>query len=197
MTGLGMLPGVRRGILGGTFDPPHLAHLMAGEVAYRQLDLDVVTFIPAGAPWQKADREVSDAEHRWEMTAAAVSGVPYFEADDREVNRDGWSYTVDTLESYAGDELVLILGADAASRLHTWHRWREVLDLAHVAVVPRPGSHPADVTGNLPVPVVWLDAPEIGVSGTMLRERAGEGKSIRFLVREPVWRYIDDNSVYA
>jgi len=99
-----MLPPVRRGILGGTFDPPHLAHLVAGEAAYRELGLDVVTFLPAGRPWQKADLGVSPAADRWEMTRRAVAGVSYFAADDREVRRDGWTYTADTLATFPESE---------------------------------------------------------------------------------------------
>ncbi len=84
-----ILVGVRSGLLGGTFDPPHIAHLLAGEVAYRQLGLDRVIYLPAGSPWQKADRKVSPADHRWRMTEIATSGVSYFVPDDREVHRDG------------------------------------------------------------------------------------------------------------
>ena len=97
---------MRRGILGGTFDPPHLAHLVAGEAAWRQLGLEVVTFIPAGAPWQKQGRQVTEAAHRWEMTRLAVAGVDYFEADDREILRRGPTYTVDTLAQFPDDDLV-------------------------------------------------------------------------------------------
>ena len=99
-----MLWCVRRGILGGTFDPPHLAHLVAAEAAFQQLDLDVVTFMPAGAPWQKAGRSVSDAGHRWQMTLAATDDVDYIVADDREVTRDGWTYTIETLEGFGAEE---------------------------------------------------------------------------------------------
>ena len=95
---------MRRAILGGTFDPPHLAHLFAGEAAYRQLEVDVVTFIPAGDPWQKAGRDVTPAHHRWAMTELAVDGIEYFEADRREVDREGWTYTIDTLTSFGEDE---------------------------------------------------------------------------------------------
>jgi len=87
------------GILGGTFDPPHVAHLVAAEAAYRQFGLSGVTFLPAGAPWQKAGRRVSSADDRWTMTGLAIAGVPYFDADDREVSRDGWYYTADTLQT--------------------------------------------------------------------------------------------------
>lgn len=194
-----ILRAVRRGILGGTFDPPHLAHLVAGEAAYRQLGLDVVTFVPAGAPWQKADRNVTDAEDRWVMTRLAVEGVAYFEADDREVHRSGWTYTIDTIDSFdATDELCLILGADAALGLPTWHRAGEVLERAHVAVAPRPGSDRAAVAGVLDgTSTTWLAGPEMLASGTVLRAMASAGSSLRFLVPDPVWRYIEEHRLYG
>jgi nicotinate-nucleotide adenylyltransferase len=185
---------VRRGILGGTFDPPHLAHLIAGEVAYRQLGLDVVTFMPAGAPWQKAGKGVSSAHHRMAMTELAVSGIDYFEADGREVDRDGWTYTIDTIEQFPeSDDLYLVLGADAAAGLGTWHRSEDVVARATIAVMSRPGTDRSAVAGN----VVWLDAPEVAISGTELRARRRRGLSIRFLVREPVYAYIEEHDVYA
>ena len=194
-----MLPIVRRGILGGTFDPPHLAHLFAGEAAYRDLDLDIVTFLPAGAPWQKAGRKVTSAEDRWQMTVLAVEGVPYFEADDREVRRDGWTYTVDTLHSFPDDEdLFLVLGADAARGIPTWNNADEILRRATIAVVPRPGVERHEVDEALPDgDVVWLDTPDVRLSGTMLRRQAKAGRSIRFLVRDAVWRYVEANEIYT
>ncbi len=192
-----MLPAVQRGILGGTFDPPHVAHLMAGEAAYRDLGLDVVTFLPAGAPWQKAERPVSAPEHRWEMTVRAVAGVDYFAADDREVRRPGWTYTVDTLASFPADEqLTLILGADAAAGLRSWERHGEIVDRAQVAVMERPGTDRRAVEDAVGARVVWLDAPRVAISGTMLRARAAAGGSVRFLVREAVWEYIVTHDLY-
>jgi nicotinate-nucleotide adenylyltransferase len=194
-----MLSGVRRGILGGTFDPPHLAHLFAGEAAYRDLSLDIVTFIPAGAPWQKADGMVTPAEMRWEMTVLAVEGIPYFEADDREIRRQGWTYTIDTLRSFSDDEeLFLILGADAAGGIMTWHEVDDVLQRATIVVVPRPGVTRTEVEAALDGGrFVWLNTPDVRLSGTMLREQARSGRSVRFLVRDSVWRYIEHNQVYA
>lgn len=193
-----ILSRVRRGILGGTFDPPHVAHLVAGEVAYRELGLDVVTFVPAGAPWQKAQRRVSDAEHRWEMTCRAVRGVPYFEADERELGRAGWTYTADTLSEFSDDEeLVLILGADAASGIRTWQRWEYVLERAHVAVAPRPGVARQRVEEAVKVPFTWLDMPSLSLSGTLIRTRVRGGKTIRFMVPEAVWRYVEDQRIYG
>lgn len=191
-----MLAAMRRGILGGTFDPPHLAHLVAGEAAHRRLGLDVVHFVPAGAPWQKADRQVSDPVHRWEMTRRAVAGVPYFVADDRELRRDGWSYTIDTLATFDDDdELVLVVGADAAAGLRSWRDPGAILDRATLAVMPRPGVDPAAVheaVGDHHV----LDTPDLPISGTMLRRRVRDGGSIRFLVREGVYEYVIGAGLY-
>ena len=175
-----------------------MAHLIAGEVAYRDLNLDVVTFVPAGAPWQKADRRVSDAEHRWQMTCRAVQDVSYFEADEREVRRDGWTYTADTLAEFdPHDELVLILGADAARGIQTWQRWEYIVSRAQLAVGPRPGVDWAEVEAAIPVPFEWLDMPLLLLSGTTIRRRAEARKTCRFMVAESVWGYIVDNDVYG
>lgn len=194
-----ILPGVQRGILGGTFDPPHVAHLFAGEAAYRELTLDVVTFLPAGAPWQKAGSAVSAPAHRLEMTRLATEPAAYFEVDDREVRRDGWTYTIDTLDTFPPDErVVLILGADAARGVPTWHRSRDVIDRVRFAILPRPGVERSQVDAALAgAEVVWLDTPEIELSGTMLRARARAGHSLRFLVPDPVWRYVLEHGLYG
>lgn len=188
---------MQRGILGGTFDPPHIAHLIAGEVAYRELELDVVTFIPAGAPWQKTGRGLSRAEDRLEMTRLATGGVEYFETDDREVRRDGWSYTMDTLDSFSGDEVTVILGADAARGVPTWHRADELVERATFAVMHRSGVDEREVEAALRGKVRWLGAPVIDLSGTMLRERHRSGSSIRFLVLDEVWRYVESQGLYG
>lgn len=133
------------------------------------------------------------------MTVLAVSGVDYFDADDREVRREGWTYTVDTLRSFPADEdLVLILGADAARGIPTWHEAPEILDRATVAVMPRPGVPREEVTAALDGGrVVWLETPELRVSGSLLRRQVREGRSIRFLVRDEVWSYVQENGLYV
>ena len=164
-----------------------------GEVAYWQLGLDLVTFLPAGAPWQKNDQPVSHRRHRLEMTRLAIAGVAHFELDAREVERDGWTYTADTLATFPNhEELVVILGADAASRLTTWQRYEEVLSRATVAVMPRPGFSRDQVAEALgPDGYVWLDGPELDISGTDIRERLESGKPIRFLLPDAVRAYAD------
>ncbi len=188
---------MKRAIVGGTFDPPHIAHLLAGEAAFRQLDVDVVTFVPAGQPWQKAGKGVTDHAHRWAMTQLATAGIDYFEADDREVVRPGSTFTVDTLHSFESDQVTVVLGADAAANLDSWARAAEVRDLARIAVVPRPGVAVAAVEAGVGGPFEWLDMPEVQVSGTEIRSRLRSGRSVRFLVREMVWDYMISNEVYG
>lgn len=191
-----ILVGVRSGLLGGTFDPPHIAHLLAGEVAYRQLGLDRVIYLPAGSPWQKADRKVSSAGDRWRMTEIATAGIPYFVPDDREVHRDGWTYTIDTLATFEpSEEIVLILGADAALGLPSWERAGQVLERVRVAVLPRPGTERAKVEAAIGAPT-WLDMPALPVSGTMIRQRFVAGTGVRFLVPDGVYDYMVENGLY-
>jgi len=193
-----MICGVHRGILGGTFDPPHLAHLVAGETAYRDLGLEVVTYIPTGAPWQKQGREVTPAVHRWEMLLRAIEGVEYFRADDREIRREGWTYTIDTLNTFPADEhLTLIMGADTAAGILSWDRYEPVLERADIAVYPRPGTtREAVEVALVDADFVWLDAAELDIEATDLREHARANGSLRFLVRDAVWRYIQRHEVY-
>ena len=174
-----------------------MAHLFAGEAAFRDLRLDVVTFVPAGAPWQKADRGLSSAGDRLAMIRLAVEGIPYFEVDDREVRRDGWTYTVDTLAEFPDDELVLIVGSDAAAGIPTWHRPEEVLAMADVAVVPRPGTGYGEVAEAIGGGFHWLEGPELDLSATMLRHRIEVGRSVRFLVPEAVADYIVERGLYT
>jgi nicotinate-nucleotide adenylyltransferase len=192
-----MLDSVSSGLMGGTFDPPHIAHLLAGEVAYRQLGLDQVLFIPAGSPWQKADNSVSPATMRWEMTKRATQGVDYFHPDDREVHRQGWTFTADTLSSFPADEeLWLILGADAARGLPSWERADEVIARAKVAVLPRPGIDPAEVEDAIG-PALWLDMAPVAISGTDIRHRVASGVGYRFMVTEAVYAYIETEHLYV
>lgn len=188
---------MRTGILGGTFDPIHIAHLHAGEIALHQARLDRILYLPAGTPWQKSNRDVSPGKHRLEMTRLAIDEYEGFEVDDREVLRDGPTYTAETLDTFPQDEdLFLILGADAASRLRTWHRHEEVLSRVTVLVVPRAGTDLASVSREIPG-AVFLDMAVLDVSGTDIRAMATEGRPFRFLVAEPVHEYIETHRLYA
>ncbi|MFO7298887.1 MAG: nicotinate-nucleotide adenylyltransferase [Actinomycetes bacterium] len=188
---------MRTGILGGTFDPIHVAHLHAAECALHQAGLDRVLLMPAGDPWQKLGRRVSAGHHRLEMVRRAVRGVPGLEADDREVIRGGLTYTIDTLLTFPEDEeLYLILGSDAAAGLPTWHRSREVMERARVIVAPRPGTDLSAVHAVVPDAIV-LDMPLLEISGTAIRHAAAAGLPFRYLVTEPVYEYILENRLYT
>ena len=187
-----MLVAVRTGILGGTFDPIHIAHLHAAECAKHQLSLDRVLVVPAGDPWQKADRRVSSDEDRVAMCRLAVEGSDGLEVDEREVRRGGPTYTIDTLASFPeNEELFLIVGGDAAAGIHTWHRWEEVLTRAKVVIIPRPG-HP---TGDLPGSIV-VEMGALEVSGTEIRNRAAGRRPFRYLVTQRVYEYIISHNLY-
>lgn len=187
---------VRTGILGGTFDPIHIAHLHAAETALFA-GLDRILFVPTGDPWQKEHRDLSPVEHRIAMVEIAISGVPGFEIDLRETQREGPTYTIDTLLSFPqSEELFLVLGADAAAGIRTWHRWQEVVDRSRVVVVPRPGTPASAVTAALPG-ALRLEMAALDVSSTMIRAMAGEGRPFRFLVPEGVIDYIAANNLYA
>ncbi len=192
-----ILSRVYRAIIGGTFDPPHLAHLLAAETAYMQLGVDEVLMMPAGSPWQKPASTVSAGEHRWAMTQMAVEGADFLVPDDREVLRDGWTYTADTLATFPeSDRLVLVLGADAAANLSTWQRYDQVRARAEIAVVPRLHTDPEAVHAAAGE-VTWLDMPILEISGSQIRERARSGQSVRFLVRDRVYEYMTEHGLYG
>ncbi|MGH8914328.1 MAG: nicotinate-nucleotide adenylyltransferase [Acidimicrobiia bacterium] len=175
----------------------HIAHLHAGETATFQASLDRVLFMPAGDPWQKARRDLTPAIRRLEMVRAAVAAVDGFEVDGREIERDGPTYTVDTLSTFPADEeLFLIVGADAAVGFPTWHRWEAILDRAKIVVVPRPGTDAALVREVLP-DAMWLDMAALDVSATAIRHQAAAGEPYRFLVTPAVHDYIEANALYA
>lgn len=188
---------MRTGILGGTFDPIHIAHLHAAETALHQADLDRVLIMPAGDPWQKTDRSVTPAHHRLEMARLAVAGVVGLEVDDREVGRRGATYTVDTLATFPEDEeLYLVMGADTALGIPTWKDADRLLSMVNLLVVPRPGVD-STVVGELLPEAGFLDMAVLEISGTEIRDMARRGAPFRFLVTEKIYEYIVAHDLYA
>jgi nicotinate-nucleotide adenylyltransferase len=196
---------VRLGILGGTFNPPHLAHLVCAQEAHRELALDRVLLIPASMPPHKAVEQEPGPEHRLQMCRLAVGDDERFEASDIELQREGPSYTVDTLALLSSrspnDELVLILGGDIAAGLPEWHRPERVLELATVAIAKRRGTPRGDVERALRTlrggeRARFFEMPRIGISSTMVRERVGAGLPIRYFVPDQVLDYIEREGLY-
>jgi nicotinate-nucleotide adenylyltransferase len=186
----------RVGVFGGTFDPIHFGHLAAANEARYQLGLDKVLFVPAGDPWQKT-RTITPSAHRCAMVEAAIAGNPYFSLSMIDVQRQGPTYTVDTLRELktAGDELFFILGADALHGLPTWHNAEQLGDLATFVAFPRPGEPEPEIP-KVGVDVVMISMPGVAVSSTQIRQRALAGAPLEYLTPDVVVRYIAEHGIY-
>ena len=189
----------RLGIFGGTFDPPHIGHLVSAVNVRHELALDRVLLVVNNVPWQKVgQRTISPAEDRLAMVEAAVADVEGLEASRLEIDAGGMSYTADTLRSLAAEDperaLFVVLGADAAAGLATWERSNEVRELATIVVVERPGSEDA-----VPLPG-WrwerVEVPRVEVSSTDLRARVVDGRPLDYLVTHEVVDCIEERGLY-
>jgi nicotinate-nucleotide adenylyltransferase len=189
----------RVGLLGGTFDPPHLGHLVVAECARVELGLDEVRLLVAGEPWMKGTAP-TPADQRLALVQAAVASDPHLAVDDRELHRTGPTYTADTLAELHAEEpdtaWYFVLGEDAAAGLPRWHRIEEAFRLATFVVVTRPG-HDGPPTAALPGELVHLEVPQLEVSSTQLRERYGAGLATRYLVPEAVDLWIRERGLYG
>jgi nicotinate-nucleotide adenylyltransferase len=190
--------------MGGTFDPIHVGHLVTAEAARSAFELDEVRFVPTGQPWMKADRAVTAAEHRYLMTVIATASNPSFSVSRIEVDRQGPTYTVETLQQLVREadgevELFFITGADAMLEILQWKDPGEVLALAHVIAATRPGfdlaRFEADARTSHPR-VSVMDIPALAISSTDIRRRVAEGQPIRYLVPEGVESYIHKSGLY-
>jgi nicotinate-nucleotide adenylyltransferase len=190
---------MRVGIFGGTFDPPHNAHVALACAALDELQLDEVRWIPAGRPWQKA-RAITPAEHREAMVRAAIDGEPRFVLDRSELQRNGPSYTLDTVRALAKErpeaQWFLVIGADQYAGLHTWRDWQQLLGLVTLAVANRPGPMPAMNEQVLRFPHRVVPLPMLDISATDIRARAARGLPIGSLVPAAVARYIESHGLY-
>lgn len=190
----------RVGVMGGTFDPIHHGHLVAASEVAASFDLDTVVFVPTGAPWQKTDRQISPAEDRYLMTVIATAADPRFSVSRVDVDREGPTYTLDTLrelhaEHREAGELYFITGADALAQLLSWHQVDELFALAHFVGVTRPGHVLAD-PGLPPGEVSLVEVPALAISSTDIRARVAEGRPIDYLVPEGVARYVSKRGLY-
>lgn len=197
--------GAAIGVLGSAFNPPHLGHLALAQEALWQLGLDEVVLVPTGtAPHKRIDDDPG-RELRMAMTRLAAAEDSRFSVSSLEVDREGPSYTYETLEALAeerGDtELVFVMGADAAVGLESWREPRRVVELASLAVARRAGVSDADVAATMRSlgcegRATMLEMPQFGVSSSAVRERAKQGRPLRYLVPEPVARFIEEKGLY-
>lgn len=194
-------------MFGGSFDPPHLAHVALAKAAVAQLQLDALHIVPTGVAWHKA-RALSATEHRLAMAELAFGGLERVQVDARELRRAGPSFTIDTLEALQAEnpeaQLYLIIGRDQFAALESWHRWQDLLEIAIICIADRAGPARAeagfDPKIRLPHPVLTLQLPLMPLSATDIRRQIASGaatlQGLARLVPEPVARYIERHRLY-
>ena len=197
----------RVGLLGGTFDPVHVGHLVLAEQCREQAELDEVWFVLAGAPPHKGGKAIALAKHRLEMLKIAVSGTPWFSICEIELDRDGPSYTVDTLEQlksrHPEHEFRLLVGADMLADFPNWREPARIASMCRLVAVNRGRDLDSvralarQLTQNLAADIQVIEMPAIDVSATDIRERVSQGRSIRFLTPRGVEMYIAAQGLYA
>lgn len=194
---------VRLGVMGGTFDPIHHGHLVAASEVAARFNLDEVVFVPTGTSWQKQHRVVSQAEDRYLMTVIATASNPQFSVSRVDIEREGNTYTVDTLRDLQAErgehvELFFITGADALASILTWQGAHELFDLAHFVGVSRPGIPllKGDIAHLPQDKVTLLEIPAMAISSTDCRRRIAEGLPIWYLVPDGVVQYVAKRGLY-
>ncbi len=194
--------GLRIGLFGGTFDPPHVGHLVTAVNVMHALNLDQVILMVANVPWQKeGSRAITPVQDRFAMVEAAVAAVPGLVAGDTEIHMGGPSYTVDTLRSlrqqnaeYINATFFTIVGDDAAAGVPTWERFEELTELTRLVVVDRPG---APVVLSTDIDWIRVEVPRLDVSSTDLRSRFTDGRPLDYLITQPVLGVIRERSLYS
>ena len=199
----------RIGILGGTFDPPHLGHLLIAETARVALDLETVIFLPAGEPWLKSGQRITPAHHRLKMVQLAVADNPDFCVSDCEIRRIGATYTVDTLRQLRSGfvpetELYFIVGSDVLDQFHRWKEPEAILQMCRLAVIERPGGPEQGIAALRENFADALDAgavvsvagPRVDFSASELRRVLAAGQSTRYQISDAVAQYIAEHGLY-
>jgi len=187
-------------LFGGTFDPPHIGHLLVAQTIFEAENFDKIVFIPTFKTPQK--NNITDIKDRLAMLRMGVTSNPNFEISDLEIQRGGTSYTIDTVREYKSDqdydsrELYYLIGSDSLQKFYTWKEPREILDECQVIVALRPGFRPSDISNWILRKVRFASIPRFEISSSTIRSRWQENKTIRYMVTQPVWEYINDHGIY-
>ena len=187
-------------LFGGTFDPPHIGHLLVAQTIIEAENFDKIVFIPTFKTPQK--NNITDIKDRLAMLRMGVTSNPKFEISDLEIQRGGTSYTIDTVRDYKSDqdydsrELYYLIGSDSLQTFHTWKEPREVLGECQVIVALRPGFRPSDISNWILRKVRFASIPRFEISSSTIRSRWQKNKTIRYMVTQPVWEYINDHGIY-
>lgn len=190
------------GIFGGTFDPIHFGHLLLAEQARETASLHEIWFIPAGEPPHKQGKSITSAKERKKMVELAVEGNPQFKVHPIELMRTGPSYTIDTIKElknhHPQDEFFLLVGADMVKDLPKWYKIKEIIQNVQVIGLGRPGFDQGELPGFIEERLMWIqDAVETNVSSSIIRKRLMLGRSVRYLVPDPVYKYIKEKGLYG
>ncbi|HID55759.1 TPA: nicotinate-nucleotide adenylyltransferase [Candidatus Poribacteria bacterium] len=188
-------------IMGGTFNPIHIGHLISAEEVHDHFGFDIVIFVPAFIPPHKSGPEIIDPIHRYNMTALAIEGNPHFQISKVELDREGPSYSVDTVKEFKRrygqrTEIAWIIGSDLLPTLTTWKDYELFLEICELIVTTRPGYEPKNVPKSILDRVIFFQITAVDISSSEIRRRVREGRSIKYLVPKKVEDYIYQHSLY-
>lgn len=189
-------------LFGGTFDPPHLGHLIIAQTIFEAENFDQIVFVPAYQPPHKNRMKISPVNQRLEMLNIAIKENPNFIMSDLEIERKGLSYSIDTIMEYKkqnnlnSNELFYLMGSDSLRQFKKWKDPKMIIDESRVIVAIRPGFRPSDIPNWILAKIQFASIPRIEISSTTIRERWVNDKTIRYMVTESVWQYINKNKLY-
>ena len=189
-------------LFGGTFDPPHFGHLIVAQTIFEAEHFDKIVFVPAHIPPHKKERKISSVALRLEMLKIATMDNPNFEISDIELKRGGISYSLETIHTYKEqtgldrEDLYYLIGSDSLKQFQTWQSPKAILEECQLIVAIRPGFRPSDIPNWILAKVQFANIPRIEISSTQIRARWVEDKTIRYMVTQPVWTYINKHNLY-
>tara|TARA_B100001996_G_scaffold20964_1_gene16786 strand:+ start:984 stop:1568 length:585 start_codon:yes stop_codon:yes gene_type:complete len=189
-------------LFGGTFDPPHLGHLIIAQTIFEAEKFDQIVFVPAYQPPHKNGIKISPVDQRLEMLNIAIKENPNFIISDLEIQRKGLSYSIDTIMEYKkqnnlkSDDLFYLMGSDSLRQFKKWKDTKKIIDESQVIVAIRPGFRPSDIPNWILAKIQFASIPRIEISSTTIRDRWFDDKTIRYMVTESVWQYINKNKLY-
>ena len=190
-------------LFGGTFDPPHLGHLIIAQTIFEAENFDQIVFIPAYQPPHKKGLKISPVDQRLEMLNIAIKENPNFIMSDLEIQRKGLSYSIETIMEYKkqnnikSKDLFYLMGSDSLKKFKKWKEPKMIISESRVIVAIRPGFRPSDIPNWILAKIQFASIPRIEISSTTIRDRWAEDKTIRYMVTESVWQYINKNKLYT
>ena len=189
-------------LFGGTFDPPHFGHLIVAQTIFEAEHFDRIVFVPAHTPPHKIEAKISPVDDRIRMLKIATKDNPNFIISDNEIKRGGVSYSIDTILSYKEEakietnDLFYLIGSDSLKQFETWKEPKKILKECKLIVAIRPGFRPSDIPNWILARIQFANIPRIEISSTQIRQRWSENKTIRYMVTQPVWQFINKNKIY-